>query len=120
MELAKEKVDINQLLLQALAEHDDTIEESSLQFRVAKAEHPVYAIVDGQKLWRVFDNLIENILKYSMENTRVFISVKAVENQAIISLKNISKYELTKTMRNCSKGLNGEIPHAIQKVRVLV
>ncbi|WP_342429668.1 HAMP domain-containing sensor histidine kinase [Neobacillus sp. FSL H8-0543] len=95
IELVKEKVDINQLLLQALAEHNDTIEESSLQFRVTKADNPIYASVDGQKLWRVFDNLIENILKYSIENSRVFISVKTVENQAIITFKNISKYELS-------------------------
>jgi signal transduction histidine kinase len=95
IELVKEKVDLNQLLLQSLAEHDDRIKESSLQFRVTKAENPVYTFVDGQKLWRVFDNLIENILKYSIENSRVFISVHAVEDLAIITFKNVSKYELS-------------------------
>ncbi|MCT2535164.1 HAMP domain-containing histidine kinase [Aquibacillus koreensis] len=94
MELTKSKVDLVQLLQQALAEHDNTIRESSLQFRVLNAEKPIYTIVDGQKLWRVFDNLISNILKYSMENSRVYISTTTMEDQAHITFKNMSKYEL--------------------------
>jgi signal transduction histidine kinase len=95
IELAKEKVDLVQLLQQALAEHNETIGESTLQFRVANPDKPVYAVVDGQKLWRVFDNLIGNILKYSLENTRVYISVKDVQEKAIIEFKNVAKYELS-------------------------
>ena len=95
IELDKEKVDLVQLLQQALAEHNETIKKSTLQFRVKNPETPVYAIVDGQKLWRVFDNLIGNILKYSLENTRVFISVKKLEDKAVIVFKNVTKYELS-------------------------
>jgi signal transduction histidine kinase len=53
-----------------------------------------YADVDGQKLWRVFDNLIGNILKYSLENTRVYISMKSLQDQVLIVFKNVAKYEL--------------------------
>ncbi|MFY0542588.1 histidine kinase dimerization/phospho-acceptor domain-containing protein [Brevibacillus sp. H7] len=94
VELMKEKVDLVQLLQQALAEYADRIDESSLQFRVTTPDTPVYALVDGQKLWRVFDNLIGNILKYSLENTRVYISVKTIPNQVVITFKNVTKYEL--------------------------
>ncbi|WP_198006911.1 ATP-binding protein [Desulforamulus reducens] len=94
IELVKEKVDLVQLLEQALAEHNEAISESTLQFRVTKPDKPVYAIVDGQKMWRVFDNLIGNSLKYSLENTRVYISIKALPNKATIVFKNIAKYEL--------------------------
>jgi signal transduction histidine kinase len=94
IELHKEKVDLNQLLQQALAEHNEALSQSSLQLRVSQPEHPVYAFVDGQKLWRVFDNLIGNILKYSLENTRVYISVKEERNQAFLTFKNVTKYEL--------------------------
>ncbi|MFL6556901.1 MAG: sensor histidine kinase, partial [Bacillus sp. (in: firmicutes)] len=55
IELTKDRVDLIQLLQQALAEHDETIKKSSLQFRVTNTEKPVFALVDGQKLWRVFD-----------------------------------------------------------------
>ncbi|WP_066308892.1 sensor histidine kinase KdpD [Bacillus sp. FJAT-29814] len=95
IKLVKERVDLNQLLEQALAEYDETIQASSLQFRVTKASEPVYALVDGQKLWRVFDNLIGNILKYSLENSRVYISIVTHENQAVLTFKNVSKYELS-------------------------
>lgn len=94
IELVKEKVDIVQLLQQALAEHNEAISESTLQFRVNIPDKPLYAIVDGQKLWRVFDNLIGNILKYSLESTRVYLSIKALPGKANIVFKNITKYEL--------------------------
>ncbi|MGG3890492.1 histidine kinase dimerization/phospho-acceptor domain-containing protein [Metabacillus fastidiosus] len=95
IELIKQKVDIVQLLQQSLAEYNEMINESSLQFRITNTEQPIYALVDGQKLWRVFENLISNILKYTLENTRVYISVKTEEERAIIEFKNISKYELS-------------------------
>lgn len=94
MELVKEKVDLVSLLQQALAEHDEKIADSSFEFRINHPTPPVYAIVDGQKLWRVFDNLISNILKYTLENTRVYISMTADDYQATITFKNITKYEL--------------------------
>lgn len=94
VEVAKKKVDIVQLLEQALAEYNDRMNESTLQFRVTTPNAPVYAFVDGHKLWRVFDNLIGNILNYSLENTRVYISVKTVSDQVMISFKNVTKYEL--------------------------
>ncbi|MBG9657001.1 sensor histidine kinase [Cytobacillus firmus] len=94
IELRKERVDLVQLLQQALAEHDNAIRESDLQFRVTKPDHPAIANVDGQKLWRVFDNLIGNILKYSLEHSRVYIALAKVKGQAVITFKNVSKYEL--------------------------
>ncbi|MBP1989900.1 sensor histidine kinase [Paenibacillus eucommiae] len=98
VELTLEKVDLVQLLQQALAEYDDTMNESSLQFRVTYTDVPVYALVDGKKLWRVFDNLIGNVFKYSMDNSRVYITVRKLDNQVILSFKNVSKYELSENM----------------------
>lgn len=94
IELNKKKVEIVQLLQQALAEHDEKIAQSGLHFRVTHGDPPIYAIVDGQKLWRVFDNLIGNILKYSLPSTRVYISVRDLGNQVDISFKNVSQFEL--------------------------
>lgn len=94
MELTKERININQLLQQVLGEQDEAIQKSTLQFRVSYPESPVYAVIDGQKFWRVFDNLIGNILKYSLESTRVYISIKAENSKATITFKNVTKYEL--------------------------
>jgi signal transduction histidine kinase len=95
IELVKEKVDIVQLLQQALAEYNETIQESLIQFRVSNPEKPVYALVDGQKLWRVFENLIGNMLKYSLVHTRAYIDVKEANGQVVITFKNISEYEFS-------------------------
>lgn len=94
IELKKEKIDVCQLVEQALAEYNETIEQSTLEFRVSKPESPVYVTVDGQKLWRVFDNLIGNIFKYSLNHTRVYINVETVGEKVSLTFKNISKYEL--------------------------
>ncbi|HYK73732.1 MAG TPA: HAMP domain-containing sensor histidine kinase [Pseudoneobacillus sp.] len=94
IELKREKIDICQLVDQALAEYNETIEQSTLEFRVLKPESPVYVTVDGQKLWRVFDNLIGNIFKYSLNHTRVYINVETIGEKVSLTFKNISKYEL--------------------------
>ncbi|WP_404330542.1 histidine kinase dimerization/phospho-acceptor domain-containing protein [Mesobacillus maritimus] len=98
VELVKEKVDLVQLLQQALAEHNGALENAGLQLRIATPDKPVYAMVDGQKLWRVFDNLIGNILKYSLENTRIFITLKQNDGEASITFKNVTKYELSENV----------------------
>lgn len=95
IDLVKQNADIAQLLQQALAEYNEAISQSFLQFRVTHSDEPVYAVVDGQKMWRVFENLIGNILKYSLENTRVYLSVKKIGEHVIISFKNVTKYELS-------------------------
>lgn len=98
IELNKEKVDLVQLLQQALAENDERIQASPLQFRFKKSDQPIFAVVDGQKLWRVFDNLIGNCIKYSLEQTRVYIDIKKQQGRATISFKNVTKYELSENI----------------------
>lgn len=95
IELTKAKVDIVQLLQQSLAEYDQEIQSAHIQFRVANTEKALYAFVDGQKLWRVFDNLIGNIIKYSLEQTRAYINLKEENGRVILTFKNVSKYELS-------------------------
>lgn len=95
IEINKAKVNIVELFHQSLAEYQEEIQDSNVQFRITKPDHPVYAYVDGQKIWRVFENLIGNIVKYSLENTRAFIIIKEEDNQVFITFKNVTKYELS-------------------------
>ena len=54
-----------------LAEYKEAMDSSDIQFRVSLSEEPIYARVDRQKLWRAFDNLIGNMLKYEIsENAK--------------------------------------------------
>jgi signal transduction histidine kinase len=94
IELHKTKVNLNELLTQALAEYDEAIQQSKLNFRIKTPDEGISVIVDGQKLWRVFDNMIGNILKYSMEGTRVYITLEMKNGEAMATFKNITKYEL--------------------------
>ncbi len=94
IELQKQKVNLNQLLQQALGEQEDNIENAAMNFRIQITDEPLIAYVDGQKWWRVIDNLINNALKYTLEGTRVYISLDRVGDQAQFVIKNISKYEL--------------------------
>ncbi|HHU31688.1 MAG: sensor histidine kinase [Zhaonellaceae bacterium] len=94
VELSIQKVDVAQLLEQALAEHGEAISTSPFEFRISKPEQPVYIMADGQKMWRAFDNLINNILKYTLPQTRVYITMEAQEKRVFITFKNIAKYEL--------------------------
>lgn len=94
LELNLEKNDINQLLMQSIVEMDEAIENSQLDFIVNVPEKEVYILADGRKTFRVFENLIYNILKYSLEGTRVYIDLTIKENKINICLKNISKYPL--------------------------
>ncbi|MCO7127989.1 HAMP domain-containing histidine kinase [Sporolactobacillus shoreicorticis] len=94
IELHKTKVNLNELLTQALAEYDEAMQQSKLNFRIKTPNEAVPVYVDGQKLWRVFDNLIGNILKYSLEGTRVYITIEIKNDEATATFKNVTKYEL--------------------------
>lgn len=94
IELNIEKVDISEILRQALGEFHEKIESSSLNFKVNMEKDGIYANLDGKKTWRVFENLIGNILKYSMKNSRVYIDLETEGNKAMVTMKNISAYEM--------------------------
>lgn len=51
-------------------------------------------MADGRHLWRVFDNLLNNICKYAQENTRVYLSVEKREENVQIIFRNMSQYPL--------------------------
>ena len=92
-EVVLEKLDVALLIGQALAEHDNEIQSSGLQFCVDTPKE-LFISADGRKMSRVMRNLIGNILKYTMQNTRVFISAADKAGVIEIVLKNISAYPL--------------------------
>ncbi|RHW35810.1 sensor histidine kinase [Lysinibacillus yapensis] len=94
IELTKQYIDLTQLMQQAIGEHKEAFANANLDLRVSMLEQPLYAVVDGQKIWRVIDNLIVNALKYSMEGTRVYVALKQHNSMAEFTVKNVSQYEL--------------------------
>lgn len=87
-------VDIVNLIQQVKMELMDKIESSNLIFRWNLPEEKVILSLDGQKTYRVLENLLVNILKYAMPHTRVYIDIIPDEKQVRILMKNISASEL--------------------------
>lgn len=88
-----EKLDIALLINQSLGEHDSEIKKSGLNFCV-HVDKELYIAADGRKMSRVMSNLISNILKYTMPNTRVFISAAEADGAVVIELKNVASYPM--------------------------
>ena len=92
-EVILEKLDVSLLIHQALAEHDNEIQNSGLPFCVDTPKE-LFISADGRKMSRVVGNLINNILKYTMKNTRVFIAASEKDGMIVMEFKNISAYPL--------------------------
>ena len=88
-----EKLDVSLLINQALGEHDNEIQTSGLPFCVDTPKE-LFISADGRKMSRVVSNLISNILKYTMKNTRVFITASEKDGMIVMEFKNISAYPL--------------------------
>jgi len=82
------------LLSQAVGEYQKRMQEKGLELIARQPQEPVEIMADGRHLWRVFDNLLNNICKYAQENSRVYLSVEAREREVLIIFRNMSKYPL--------------------------
>lgn len=94
MKLDRMYSDIVALLDQTLGELSYKIEESDIEFIVSTSSDSILVNIDGQKMWRVFDNLINNILKYSTKGTRAYVDIKEDEKAVIIIFKNVANYNM--------------------------
>ncbi len=88
------KSDVIALLKQTLGEINHKIEKSDINFVIELPNKPIYLNIDGQQIWRVFNNLLNNIIKYSPQNSRAYISLEENESDVKIIMKNVSKVPL--------------------------
>lgn len=89
-----ECLDMTRLIRQSIADMQDRIDASGLIFRIRMDNRELPFMGDGKKLCRVYQNLIENTLKYSMAGSRVYIEVHEADGKIITSVKNTSGYEM--------------------------
>ena len=88
-------VDVVQLLKEVRLEMSDQIDGSGLDFRFHLPEDKVILSLDGLRTYRIFENLLNNAIKYAMPSTRVYVDITNLESEVQISFKNISAKELT-------------------------
>ena len=94
LEVNLEECDMGVLLTQVVGEFEDKLSSNGLEVVVNKPEEPVLIMADGRHIWRVLDNLMNNVCKYSQEKTRVYVSLEKIGKEAHITFKNISKTAL--------------------------
>lgn len=107
--LHMEQLDLTRLLDQTLADMDETIRRSGLTFRTTLPSNPVWITADGDRLYRVFQNLIQNALRYSLEGSRVYITLEAKEGRAAAMVKNTSRDELPSGVDFTARFVRGDV-----------
>jgi signal transduction histidine kinase len=88
------RTEVGVLLTQAIGEYEERLEDKDLELIMHQPEQEVYIMADGRLLWRVFDNLMGNICKYSQPGTRVYLDLETTNGGVNITFRNISKYAL--------------------------
>lgn len=94
LDVTLEKMDVNVVINQALGEFEDKLAARSIKTIIKSDKEEYFVIADGRHLWRVMENLINNIVKYALEGSRVYIDVKEQDEYISVTFKNISKEEL--------------------------
>ena len=92
-----DSVNVKLFLSQTLEEFTFKFNEKNLTVEQNMPEEDIYINADGMKLWRVFENLFSNIVKYAMPNSRVHLDVECRNKKVFITLRNISEKPISST-----------------------
>lgn len=89
-----ETLDLGKLLRQTVADMAEQIDAAPVTLKVQIPEEPVQIMADGQRIYRVFQNLLQNALQYSLEGSRVYLTLEKQGNLAAAGVRNTSRSEL--------------------------
>ena len=94
-----EDCEVGVMLTQAAGEFEEKLKSRELTLLISKPEEDLVIHADGRHLWRIFDNLLNNIYKYAQPGTRVYLNLEKKERQLKIIFRNTSK---------CALNISGE------------
>lgn len=97
IELNIESIDIVSLIKQVQFEYSDKLEMNNLSIKENFTKDKHILKLDSLKTFRIFENLINNAIKYAMPNTRIYIDIQEQEHSTTITIKNISYQEMNFT-----------------------
>ncbi len=92
-----ETINLVELVNQTIGEFSEKFDQRRLEVNVRATRNNLLIEADSRRIWRVIENLFNNIYKYAMENTRVYIDIREINNgskQVVLSVKNISAQPL--------------------------
>lgn len=88
--LDMQPIQLGELVLQTNGEFEEKFSSRHLQLICSIPEEPSLIYADGRRMWRVLENLYNNVAKYAMAGTRVYVDIEHQESDVIFSIKNIS------------------------------
>ena len=86
--------DASVFLAQAAGEYEEKLRDAGLALVTKQPDEEVSIMADGRRMWRIFDNLMNNIVKYSLSGTRVYLSLEQEGSNAVITFRNTSREPL--------------------------
>lgn len=92
-----ETLEAGVFMVQTVGEFEEKTSAQSLELLIKKPEEPVYINADGRHLWRIIDNLMNNICKYAQPGTRVYINLETTPEEVQMTFRNTSRYPLNIT-----------------------
>ncbi len=97
-----EELDLFLLARQLVADLSDTAAATGKTVRlVGEGNAPICS--NGNKIYRILQNMLDNALKYSLEGTRVFVSLSSSKGKATVTVKNTASYEMNFTAEEISE-----------------
>lgn len=97
IELNPVELNVVALIQQAQAETEDLLKQKNLTVILDAPENGIVQALDGDKTYRIFENLFTNIAKYTLPGTRVYVSATAQPDYTEIVFKNISEAQMNFT-----------------------
>lgn len=94
MALNKEKIDIVSLIYQAIGEYSSLYQEKNIEFNVESDDEEINMLLDGKLISRAIENIVINALKYSLENTRIYVDIKVKDEYIVLAFKNVANYKM--------------------------
>lgn len=94
MSVVMEKCDTGVMLVQTVGEFEEKLMENQIELQIKRPDESILIEADHRHLWRVFDNLMNNICKYAQPLTRAYINLEQDGQRAYIIFRNISKCQL--------------------------
>ena len=94
LEVENEQIEAGVFLTQTVGEFEERLSAAGLELIVSKPDDKVYITADGRHLWRVVDNLMNNICKYAQPNSRVYVNLETTDEDISIIFRNMSKFPL--------------------------
>ncbi len=85
-----EALELNQLVLQACGEFEGKFAVAGLELRVRNDADKVHVLADGRHVWRILENLLTNVCKYSLNGTRVYVQTGVEGGKGVLMIKNVS------------------------------